>query len=180
MSDDRMRVSGWVFLLPPACPGRPGPKAVKRCVCVRCVRVFLLNICLGLTSSWMVWLSVDVYVMCDIVKNHVLSLVWVLSWGVLWFVLCDVHMSRTTMTRHSSTTIKLLSFLHQASSCRFSASDRCTYFVATTRMLVHSLRHHICIVLFMSLFLQHWRIHKVYCLLCFDTVGWVAGRASGL
>ena len=35
----RMDVSGWVFLLVPACPGSPGSKAVKRlCVCVR-VRV---------------------------------------------------------------------------------------------------------------------------------------------
>jgi len=30
----RMGVSGWVFLLVPAYPGSPGPKAVKRlCVC---------------------------------------------------------------------------------------------------------------------------------------------------
>jgi len=31
----RMGVSGWVFLLVPAYPGSPGPKAIKRlCVCV--------------------------------------------------------------------------------------------------------------------------------------------------
>ena len=36
----RMGVSGWVFLLVPAYPGCPGPKAVKRlCVCV-CVLFF--------------------------------------------------------------------------------------------------------------------------------------------
>jgi len=33
----RMGVSGWVFLLVPAYPGCPGPKAVQRlCVCVFC------------------------------------------------------------------------------------------------------------------------------------------------
>ena len=30
----RIGVSGWVFLLVPAYPGCPGPKAVKLCVCV--------------------------------------------------------------------------------------------------------------------------------------------------
>jgi len=41
----RMGVSGWVFLLVPAYPGCPGPKAVKRlCVCV-CVMYVMCVMC---------------------------------------------------------------------------------------------------------------------------------------
>ena len=39
MCDEQENVSGWMFLLVPAHPGRPGQRAVKRsCVCV-CVCV---------------------------------------------------------------------------------------------------------------------------------------------
>jgi len=49
----RMGVSGWAFLLVPAYPGCPGPKAVKR-LCVRaCVRacVHTMAVCLSVCLS---------------------------------------------------------------------------------------------------------------------------------
>ena len=54
----RMGVSGSVFLLVPAYPGYPGPKAVKR-LCVRaCVRACVF-VCVCVSSPAVTWFLCD-------------------------------------------------------------------------------------------------------------------------
>jgi len=50
----RMGVSGWVFLLVPAYPGSPGPKAIKRwCVCVTIIAIIKWENAETATYDWL-------------------------------------------------------------------------------------------------------------------------------